>query len=135
MSAAAAAAQMLRSVLLVEDDPDAREVMCKMLRAAACEVRDTPSVGEALLFLEDWLPTHVLLDLMLPDAGGVVVLRAIRRRRLPIRIALVTASGPGSPTVTEAQRWNPDAIFHKPIEFCEVRRWLAQDDPEEGDQQ
>lgn len=122
-----AAAARLCSVLLVEDDPDARDLMSRHLRRAGCEVRATPSVGEALLLMEYTLPTHILLDLHLPDAGGVVVLRAVRRRQLPVRVAVVTASGPESPTVADARRWSPDTIFHKPIELRAVQSWLQQE--------
>jgi DNA-binding response OmpR family regulator len=76
--------------------------------------------------LEEWEPSHVLLDLMLPDAGGIVFLRAVRRRQLPLKIAVVTAAGPESQSVTEALRWNPDAVFHKPIEFGKIEAWLMQ---------
>src|SRR5687767_11432420 len=123
---ATTAATDLCSVLVVEDDPDARDVLARMLRAAGCLVRTTPSVGEALLLLEEWEPSHILLDLMLPDAGGIVVLRAVRRRGLPVRVALVTAAGPDSQTVTDAQRWNPDAVFFKPLQFLKLEAWLAE---------
>jgi two-component system, OmpR family, response regulator len=120
----ATAADVVR-VLVVEDEPDTRDVMCRLLRRADCDVRAAPSVGEALVLLEEeWLPTHVLLDLMLPDAGGVVVLRSLRRRKLPIRIALVTAAGPNSQTLLDANRWGPDAVFHKPVHFPDIEAWL-----------
>src|SRR5688572_18099914 len=124
---AAAAASDLCSVLLVEDDADTRDVMSRLLRRAGCEVREAVSAGDALLELEEWLPTHILLDLMLPDAGGIVVLRSVRRRMLPVRVALVTASGPTSDVVAETMRWQPDAVFHKPVRFLEVEAWLAAD--------
>jgi DNA-binding response OmpR family regulator len=66
-----------------------------------------------------------LLDLMLPDAGGVVVLRSVRRRNLPIRIALLTGAGPQSDVLAEARCWNPDAVFHKPMIWADVERWLG----------
>ena len=121
---AAAADATLCCVLLVEDDADTRDVMERLLRAAGCDVRATESVGEALLLLEEWPPTHILLDLMLPDAPGVVVLRSVRRRQLPVRVALLTAAGPNSHTVAEAVRWDPDIVFHKPVTFAAVEAWL-----------
>jgi DNA-binding response OmpR family regulator len=124
--AAAAAASDICTVLLIEDDADTRDVTARLLRSAGCLVRATPSVGEALLVLEEWMPSHILLDLMLPDAGGVVILRSVRRRSLPVRVAVLTAAGPDSPVVTDALRWQPDAVFHKPIVFSEVESWLAQ---------
>lgn len=100
--------------------------MTRFLGAAGCMVRATATVGEALLLLEEWEPSHVLLDLALPDAGGVVLLRAVRRRNAPVRVALVTASGPDSGSVTAAQRWSPDAVFHKPLVFADIETWLME---------
>jgi two-component system OmpR family response regulator len=122
---AAAAAPDLCTVLLVEDDDDTRDIMARLLRRAGCEVRCAISVGDALLELEEWLPTHVLLDLMLPDAGGVVVLRAVRRRKLAVKVAVVTAAGPMSDALADASRWQPDAVFHKPVRFPDLEAWLA----------
>jgi DNA-binding response OmpR family regulator len=123
---AAAAAPDVCTVLVVEDDPDSREALTRFLGVAGCMVRATATVGEALLLLEEWEPSHVLLDLALPDAGGVVLLRAIRRRNIPVRVALVTASGPHSASVADARRWHPDAIFHKPLVFADIEAWLME---------
>ena len=116
-------------VLLVEDDHDTRDVMTRLLRRFACQVTPVATVGAALLHLEargnGLGPTHVLLDLMLPDANGVVLLQAIRRRDLPLRVALVTAAGPDSRVVTEALNWRPDAIFHKPLLFADLEAWVT----------
>jgi len=114
------------NVLLVEDDADTRDVMSRMLERAGIPVRGTALVGEALLLMEYHLPSHILLDLSLPDAGGVVLLRSVRRQQLPVKIAVVTASGPDSHTVTDASRWGPDAVFHKPVDLGKIRAWLEQ---------
>ena len=124
MMVAAAASSDVVTVLVVEDDPDSRDALTRYLRGAGCMARAVASVGEALLYLEEWEPSHVLLDLALPDAGGIVLLRAIRRRELPVRVALVTASGPGSHGVEQALLWEPDAVFHKPVVFTDIEAWL-----------
>jgi CheY-like chemotaxis protein len=122
----AAAGLTSQTILLVEDDHDTRDVMSRLLRRAGCTVTAVTSVGEALVLLEEWEPSHILLDLMLPDAGGVVVLRAVRRRKMEARVALVTASGPHSAAVAEALQWDPDRVFHKPVRFDAIEAWLQQ---------
>ena len=102
---AAAAAPDLCAVLLVEDDDDTRDVMSRLLRRAGCDVREAVSAGEALVEQE--------------------VLRSVRRRRLPVKIAVVTAAGPMSDALAEASRWQPDAVFHKPVCFPHIEAWLA----------
>ena len=124
---AATSADLCR-VLIVEDDPDAREVMTLLIgQRSNCEVRVAESVGQAMGELQEHLPTHILLDLMLPDYDGVVLLRAVRNQNLPIRVALVTASGAGSKPVNDAMQWRPDAVFHKPVSFAQVAAWLHAD--------
>ena len=73
-AATADTVQDLCNVLLVEDDADTRDVMSRLLQSAGYPVRGTSMVGEALLLMEYHLPSHILLDLSLPDAGGVVLL-------------------------------------------------------------
>ena len=113
-------------VLPVEDDADTRHVMARLLTRLGCEVRAVASVGEALGAMHGFPPTHILLDLMLPDAGGVVLLESVRRARMPVRVAVVTAAGPDSPAVMEVMPWKPDVIFHKPVEFPPIEAWLQQ---------
>jgi DNA-binding response OmpR family regulator len=111
--------------VLVEDDADTRDVVSRMLQRAGCAVHPASSAGEALLLLEELLPTHILLDVMLPDASGIVVLGAVRRRNLPVRIALMTGAGRWSDALTDAMRWDPDAVFHKPMVWSDIERWLG----------
>jgi DNA-binding response OmpR family regulator len=114
-------------VLIVEDDPDSREVLTLLIgHRTDCQVRAAESVGEALGELRDYLPTHILLDLNLPDYSGAVLLREVRRENLPVRVAIVTAAGPTSQAVNEAMQWRPDAIFYKPVRFGDVEAWLQQ---------
>jgi DNA-binding NtrC family response regulator len=112
-------------VLLVDDDQDVREAVARRLRLVGAHVRTTAMVGEALLFMEELTPTHILLDLTLPDAGGVVVLRAARRHYPGIRVALISSQGADSRDVVEAARWSPDATFRKPFRSDHVLAWLG----------
>lgn len=117
-------------VLIVEDDPDSREVLTLLIgQRTGCRVRSAESVGEALGEIRNHPPTHILLDLMLPDYSGAELLRAVRRDRLPVRVAIVTASGPGSQPVNEVMQWRPDAIFHKPVDFGALARWVSAEAP------
>src|SRR5256885_539280 len=79
--------------MIVEDDRDSCEVLAQMLRRRGYEVACVETVGAALVKLEEWMPRCVLLDLMLPDASGGLILRRIRQDKLPIRVAVITAAG------------------------------------------
>ena len=110
--------------LIVEDDRDSCEALALMLRRLGHEVECAENAGEALVRLEEWGPQCVLLDLMLPDASGGLILRKIRHEKLPIRVAVITAAGSGSPALKYALGWEPDGVFPKPIDFAALRKWL-----------
>jgi CheY-like chemotaxis protein len=96
-----------------------------MLRRMGHEIECASSVGEALVKLEEWFPQCVLLDLMLPDASGALVLRKIRLERLPIKVAVITAVGKNSPTLRAALGYDPDIVFEKPLQHKDLIRWLV----------
>ena len=84
-----------------------------------------PSLAEATQKLI-WNPDVVLLDLMLPDGCGVELLRRLRRRNDPARVALITAAP--DPLLAEAQAHGPDATFRKPLDVHALLNWLEQID-------
>jgi DNA-binding response OmpR family regulator len=110
--------------LIVEDDRDSCETLAVMLRRLGHDVECAESAGEALVRMEETQPQCVLLDLMLPDASGGLILRKIRAEKLPIKVAVITAAGSGSPALKYALGWEPDAVFHKPLDFDALRKWL-----------
>src|SRR4051812_15738676 len=110
-------------VLIVEDDESTREFMARALAKHHIGSLQASSVGEALMRLEEApMPDALILDLMLPDAKGTVLLRRIRRDGLPIRVAVVT----GAPDVQfpELLQIPPDAVFRKPLELPALIAWL-----------
>jgi CheY-like chemotaxis protein len=61
----------MKSVLVVEDDDDLREVICRVLSDEGYEIRTAINGQEALdLLRADPLPGVILLDLMMPVMNG-----------------------------------------------------------------
>lgn len=113
--------------LIVEDDPSTREFMVLALKKHQIACAEASSVGEALLRLDqEPKPDTVILDLMLPDAKGTVLLKRVRRDNLPLRIAVVTGA-PDLAQFSELLRTPPDAIFRKPLSLAALIAWLRQD--------
>ncbi len=65
-------------VVVCEDDQATLELLCDHLEAERFEVRPAPSAADALRHCQYSNPDLLLLDLMLPDAPGLDVLREIR---------------------------------------------------------
>jgi DNA-binding response OmpR family regulator len=113
--------------LVVEDDPSTREFIVRALEKKGMGTAQATSAGEALVALQhEPLPSTIILDLMLPDANGVIILRRIRRDELPIRVAVVT--GMTDPEgFFGAMKLTPDRIFKKPLRLSELISWLQED--------
>ena len=116
---------MIRSVLVVEDDAPIRKGMVGLLRLGGYGAVAAATVAEAGAHLDAATPTHLLLDLNLPDGAGSVILRRIRSQALPVRVAIVTGASDAG-LLEEARALGVDAVFIKPPDWDEVLDWIAQ---------
>jgi PAS domain S-box-containing protein len=80
-------------VLIVDDDPIARQVLSNSLKDRACEIRTAGNGEEALATLEKFPPDLILLDLMMPVMDGITFLDAMRRdpRFQSLPVIIITA--------------------------------------------
>jgi DNA-binding response OmpR family regulator len=81
-----------RRVLVVEDDPTVREVVCTYLNAAGFIVDQAGDGFEALEVMQRRAPDLVVLDRMLPGIDGAEVCRRIRATN-DVPVILLTALG------------------------------------------
>jgi K+-sensing histidine kinase KdpD len=85
-------------VLVVDDDPDAREVLSEMLASEGADVRPAPSASEALETLEEFSPGVIVCDTGLPEDDSTTFVRKLRERPEPIArvpaVALVEHARP-----------------------------------------
>ena len=68
------------SILVVDDDPAMLDIMSDLLRQAGHDVRSAGSAGEARALVRQRWPDLIVLDLILPDADGLVLCQALRER-------------------------------------------------------
>jgi DNA-binding response OmpR family regulator len=116
---------MPSSVLVVEDDAVIRGGLIALLQTQGHRVTAAATVAEALSHLEGSTPTHLLLDLNLPDAPGTEVLRQIRRRALPVRAALLTGAS-DTTLIDQARALTVEAVFIKPPDWDKLLDWIVQ---------
>ena len=80
-------------LLLVEDTPSIMRLYHEVLKKLDVDLLDAETGARAFEVLDDTIPDVVLLDVELPDANGIDVLRKIRGRNLPCAVVVVTAHG------------------------------------------
>jgi CheY-like chemotaxis protein len=81
------------SVLVVEDDREARELTDEVFRSHGFEVLLAESVSAAAKILETFKPAMVLLDVALPGGDGIGLLRHIKRTPALSSIPVVLVTG------------------------------------------
>ena len=101
-------------VLLVEDTPSILRLYHEFLVKLDVELIDADTGAKAQAALHETVPDVVLLDLELPDANGIEVLRTIRSRALPSAVIVVTAHG-SVKTAVEAMREGAYDFIVKPF--------------------
>jgi len=81
----------MASILLVDDEPSARNTMGLLLRKRGHRVQEADGVVSAIEALDREAFDLVLTDLRMPDGDGLDVLRAARTRRSDALVILLTA--------------------------------------------
>jgi len=81
-AAATAAESTLQGarILVVEDHPDHRELVARLLGSYGAEVRTAAGAGEALALVERWRPETMVLDIAMPEVDGYQLLARLRAR-------------------------------------------------------
>jgi two-component system OmpR family response regulator len=78
-------------VLVVDDEPNIAELLAMALRLEGWEISVAHSGGKAVAAAKTRRPDVVVLDLMLPDFGGLEVMRRLRANTPDIPVLFLTA--------------------------------------------
>ncbi len=117
-----------RKLLILDDDPMTGSTIGFIAESDGVESRATTSPTEFFEMLESWQPSHVALDLVMPEMDGVEVLVEMARRESPARI--IITSGVGSRVLDAAGRsatehgLNIAGVLSKPFSPGELRGLL-----------
>jgi two-component system OmpR family response regulator len=87
-------------VLVVDDEPNIRELVQVALKFHGCSVTTAATGKEALRRAEASQPDLIVLDVMLPDMDGFEVCRRLRAAGNEVPVIFLTARDTSSDTVT-----------------------------------
>ena len=128
------------NVLVVDDSPANRDLICQILESAGYSMRSAANVRHGLAFALESPPDLVVTDLHLPGEDGFHLLRAMKAdgRLANIPVVVLTSSAWGQREQHEAMRLGARRFLVQPLEpqalVDEVGRCLAEggargDDP------
>jgi two-component system, OmpR family, response regulator len=87
-------------VLVVDDEPNIRELVQVALKFHGCSVTTAASGKEALRQVDATKPDLIVLDVMMPDIDGFEVCRRLRAAGNEVPVIFLTARDTSSDTVT-----------------------------------
>src|SRR2546426_7800644 len=79
----------MERILIVDDDSDIQRLVSYNLSQAGFQVSTAVTGVAALHAVEERLPDLIILDIMLPDLGGLEVCRLVREREKSRRIPII----------------------------------------------
>ncbi|MDH3378283.1 MAG: sigma-54 dependent transcriptional regulator [Gammaproteobacteria bacterium] len=114
----------MANVLIVDDEPDIRELLGMTLERMEIESRSADSVGAAERLLADNAFDLCLTDMRLPDGTGIELVRHIQSKYPELPVAVITAYG-SMETAVESLRAGAFDCVSKPIKLADLRNLVT----------
>ena len=107
---------MLREILVIDDNPDIRFLICNILEEQNFKVRSAANYDQAVLEINNRLPDLAIIDIKLdkPDKDGIDLLKLVNKKNKHIPIIMIS----GHATVqiaVEAIRLGAYEFIEKPF--------------------
>jgi twitching motility two-component system response regulator PilH len=119
--------------LVIDDEPDQTTYLSTVLKDHGWEARTAHSADEGLALAHEEPPDVVLLDVMMPERGGLSTLIALRKDEKTKSVPVVLVTGIQD-TLTHDfgnfldrfKKYHPDAYVEKPIDPERLMGTLAE---------
>jgi two-component system response regulator PilR (NtrC family) len=121
-----------QSVLIVDDEPDIRELLDITLSRMGLETHSAANLSEARAMVAEHAPDLCLTDMRLPDGNGISLVEYIQEQFPHIPVAMITAHG-SVETAISALKAGAFDFVSKPIELENLRRLVSSALELEGD--
>lgn len=113
-------------VLVAEDDPSVRDLICEVLRIAGHAPHSVPNAQEAFRLLLRQRFSLLITDVTMPGTSGLVLAREVRSRGLLLPILILSGSHePGLLENVVLDLGSADFLL-KPFDLAEMRDAIGQ---------
>lgn len=113
-------------VLVVDDDPDARDLLRQLLLLEGAEVRTAGSAAEAERLMGLFRPAILVADIGMPDEDGYALIRRLRADHATRQLFAIAVSGYASEDDRiQARRAGFDEHMPKPVDAAKLVALIA----------
>jgi DNA-binding response OmpR family regulator len=114
---------MQKTVMIIEDEPDAAEMFAEMMRVNGFKVIKMFSSTPAIPMLAQEKPDLLILDIMMPDISGLEVLRFMRREPELAKIPVIVVSAKSMPSdIKDGIEAGASIYLTKPVGFLDLKQ-------------
>jgi CheY-like chemotaxis protein len=118
----------MRSILIIDDEEDIRDVLQMVLCSSGYDVRVASNADEAVELQREQPADLIITDIIMPGKDGVVTIREMRQEFPGLRIIAISGGGGAKPIeyvpeaisttayLAAAKEAGADIIFTKPFE-------------------
>lgn len=115
--------QKIESILIVDDEENARLGLSKLLAHEGYMVASAATGQEALEYLGRANVQLVISDINMPGMNGLLFLRELARNYPSLHVIMITAYG-GVESYLEAMNYGAFEYLHKPVKLEELKSVL-----------
>jgi YesN/AraC family two-component response regulator len=101
--------------LVLEDEPETNELMCKTLQNFFSDVQSAADANEAMELFEKHSPDIIFIDIILPGKSGLEVAKEIREIN-PKQIIVIVSASNDMGNISEAVKIGVNNFIRKPID-------------------
>ena len=112
-----------KTVMVVEDEPDAAELFAEMMRVSGFRVVKMFSSTPAIKMIAQEKPDVVILDVMMPDVSGLEVLKFMRREPGLMDIPVIVVSAKSMPSdIRTGMEAGASVYLTKPVGYLDLKQ-------------
>nr|WP_320167230.1 sigma-54 dependent transcriptional regulator [uncultured Methylophaga sp.] len=112
-------------ILVVDDEPDIRELIKDILEDENYHVRIAADGQEAQQIFSEEQPDLILLDIWMPDIDGISLLKEFKQQNKSVTIVMMSGHGTIE-TAVEATRLGASDFIEKPLSTAKLLRGVEQ---------
>jgi CheY-like chemotaxis protein len=120
-----------KTAVIIDDEPDITTYFSTLLTDAGWIVRTANNPNEGITLAQEDPPAVVMLDVMMPERGGLSTLIALRKDERTAKVPVVLVTGIQESLKADFgdfldrfKKYQPDAYLQKPINEDELLQTL-----------
>ncbi|RPI62386.1 MAG: response regulator [Planctomycetaceae bacterium] len=110
-------------ILVVDDEPDLRELLCDALSAPDLQVSAVASGADAMEFVKHNRTDFIVTDMHLGDCTGLDVIDRLHNQSMEIPTVVITGLGDVK-TLTAASQRRPVELMTKPLNLARLKQTI-----------